>query len=72
MSDLVQRLGDEADLCRNDGVPEVGSLIDEAAARIEQLESLLKEARHYVEMCELGGDGRKNCLTRIDAAMKGE
>lgn len=32
--DLIQRLNDEADLCRNDGADDIARLLDEAAAAL--------------------------------------
>lgn len=42
--DLVERLGDEADLCRNDGANDIADLLDEAAATIKELKAALVEA----------------------------
>ncbi len=33
---LIQRLSDEADLCRNDGATDIAGLLDEAQAALEQ------------------------------------
>lgn len=46
---LITRLHDEADLCRNDGVPETAKLLDEAIARIEELERELSDASTSLE-----------------------
>lgn len=37
MIDLRERLGDEADLCRNEGADDIANLLDEARWRIEAL-----------------------------------
>ena len=34
---LVERLGDEADLCRNEGADDIAALLDDARAAIEAL-----------------------------------
>lgn len=33
-TDLISRLQDEADLCRNDGATDIAALLDEAAAAL--------------------------------------
>lgn len=47
-TNLITRLHDEADLCRNDGVPETAKLLDEAIARIKELELALKAFVHEI------------------------
>lgn len=36
---LIERLRDEADLCRNEGAEDIAKLLDEAAAEIKRLAS---------------------------------
>lgn len=38
--DLIARLQDEADLCRNDGATDIAVLLDEAVAEIQRLRQL--------------------------------
>jgi hypothetical protein len=40
---LIQRLNDEADLCRNEGAADIASLLDEARAAIEEAVKLPKD-----------------------------
>jgi hypothetical protein len=35
MTDLIERLSDEADLCRNEGADDIARLLDEARAALE-------------------------------------
>lgn len=35
-TDLISRLQDEADLCRNDGASDIAALLDEAAAALKE------------------------------------
>ncbi len=35
-TDLIQRLSDEADLCRNDGATDIAGLLDDTIAALEQ------------------------------------
>jgi hypothetical protein len=44
---LVERVRDEADLCRNDGAHDIANLLDEVASRLgEMVEALLKYGSH--------------------------
>lgn len=59
MSDLIERLNDEADLCRNDGANDIADLLDEAIKRIAELESennRLKKKEIYAWLNEHGKD----------------
>lgn len=44
-AELIQRLRDEADLCRNDGAEDIGALLDEAAEAIRELAGKTKEGQ---------------------------
>jgi hypothetical protein len=37
--DLISRLQDEADLCRNEGAEDIAELLDEAISEIQRLRS---------------------------------
>ena len=44
IEDLIERLRDEADLCRNEGADDVARLLDAAADALEALQSRLDDA----------------------------
>ena len=50
-TDLIQRLSDEADLCRNDGATDIAGLLDEAQSALEQqaaqIEALRADTERY-------------------------
>ena len=53
---LVERLQDEADLCRNDGADDIAALLDEAVAEIRGLmQTLRDELDENLRLRELGG-----------------
>ncbi len=48
-TDLIQRLSDEADLCRNDGATDIAGLLDEAQAALEQQAAQIEALRADAE-----------------------
>lgn len=53
MSDILELLSDEADLCRNDGAEDIAILLHEAAAEIETLRAaLLAERERCAKVAE--------------------
>ena len=44
MSELIERLQNEADLCRNDGADDIAKLLDEAVEEIERLQGAVDAA----------------------------
>ena len=42
--ELIERLRDESDLCRNETATDIADLLDEAINRIEALEGALRDA----------------------------
>lgn len=77
-TDLISRLQDEADLCRNDGATDIAALLDEAteALRVERVvlaELALKTERHKplmqaVEWILEDGHMNQEHLARLRAA----
>jgi hypothetical protein len=67
---LVERLSDEADLCRNDGADDVASLLDDAADRIEALsaenERLIKAGDGDVGLIHWQGER----IEQLEAALR--
>jgi len=47
MNDLIQRLNDESDLCRNEGADDIANLLDEAIAALSSVEA--KPVAYYLE-----------------------
>ena len=52
MTTLVERLRDEAGLCRNETAEDVAALLDEAAAEIERLTQSSTEGWRYADELE--------------------
>jgi hypothetical protein len=81
---LIQRLADEADLCRHDGADDIAALLDEAAAALAQPvpDAVPPEPQHIRDFWQAaakagealaasGGDGRAFCnaVDRLSAAI---
>lgn len=47
--DLVERISDEADLCRNDGADDIADLLREAGVVIIRLNRVIATAKHKLE-----------------------
>jgi len=56
--DLVERVSDEADLCRNDGADDIAKLLDDAKARIEAQAKLIEGLQEGLE--DIAGTGRSD------------
>lgn len=75
---LVQRLQDEADLCRNDGADDIAGLLDEAAGEVERLRMLTCEcvrnsadAARYRWLRDVGDASWSAMAARVTEGAKG-
>lgn len=71
MTDLITRLSDEADQCRNDGADDIARLLDEAAAALRQpgpaLVAAAKQALEALEASLAAMEHMGDALNAIDA-----
>jgi hypothetical protein len=59
-TDLISRLQDEADLCRNDGAGDIATLLDEAAT------ALAAERERCASICDGIGAGYTGAARRLE------
>ena len=51
VDELVERAGDEADLCRNEGAADIASLLDALASRLKAMQEALERQRVFLRDC---------------------
>ncbi len=64
---LVERLGDEADLCRNDGADDIAELLDEAQAALQSQAAEIARLRGALERIELNAHTTGRIAIRDEA-----
>ena len=55
MTDILTRLHDEADLCRNDGANDIAQLLDDAVKEIERMQKIESAAVTLRSRCIVEG-----------------
>lgn len=74
--DLVERLGDEADLCRNDDANDIADLLDEAKAALVEAdrknEAMLHEWNAAEARAAKAEEALRECREQLASAMSAE